>query len=188
MEVEHRLLIIALALFNVVIILYLTEAFNYFFSIVKNMRVRKSCLNNLEESLKSLSESEVEWNDVIAIFGSRYLGVKDIKVSLQMLLTDALSNIESPLRNKLSNIRNLLLRCEQNEPFIGIPNEIKVHLEGVQSRLQVGDRGLLHPLADKVQELLLVKSNEARNSKILAILSVIFGFFGLIVGLIQSYQ
>ncbi|WCE05903.1 hypothetical protein [Pseudoxanthomonas sp. JBR18] len=103
----------------------------------------------------------------------------DIQNNLKILLREILAQRNLSLQEHQSLIESLLKEMRDREPFDGLPNEVRIHLERLREGMsQTPDA--LEPLAIQIRELVALKSREHRMQKYYTVGGFALGIIGLV--------
>lgn len=133
-----------------------------------------------EEDLRqAIATSQPPWETVLDLARLRGLTAAQSSYVLRVLIREVLTGREPALKDHLSLIQGYLAAQRSKEPFEGIPDEIRIHLE------RLGERDhqaapLLEPLTAQVRELLALKSREYRKQKLYTVGGFVIGVVGLL--------
>ncbi|WP_408951440.1 hypothetical protein [Lysobacter sp. Hz 25] len=102
----------------------------------------------------------------------------EIQRTLKILLREVLAQRNLSLQEHQPLIESLIKEMKEREPFDGLPNEIRIHLERLREDMQASpDR--LEPLTIQIRELVTLKSREYRVQKYYTIGGFLLGVIGL---------
>lgn len=102
----------------------------------------------------------------------------DIQRCLKILLREVLAQRNLSLQEHQPHIEGLIKEMKIREPFDGLPNELRIHLERLRDDLhQTPER--LEPLTIQIRELVAVKSREYRVQKYYSVGGFALGVLGL---------
>ncbi|HCI13602.1 MAG: hypothetical protein A2063_07500 [Gallionellales bacterium GWA2_60_142] len=127
----------------------------------------------------AVKNSQPSWEQLTAIASSRGLNNTVIFWSLQDTLREILTGRNSDLKPHQSVIEGYLSKLREIEPFEGIPNEIRLHLERVKELLPKGP-DLLQPLTSQIRDLVSVNEKDRRQQKYYTVGGFFVGFVGLL--------
>ncbi len=132
---------------------------------------------------KDLSESllhgQPDWNRVLDFAALRGVTPKQVNWTLRVLVREILTGRNTELQEQLSRLQAYLALQKESEPFEGMPNEIRIHLERLR------DKGhevaiLLEPLTTQIRDLLALKSREYSRQKRYTFSSFVLGVIALV--------
>ena len=103
---------------------------------------------------------------------------------VKLIITEILSGESSLEKDKIKIFESYLEKHNQEEPFEGIPSEIRIHLERLKesSGIQIEQ---LEPLTKHITELLKINTKENKRQKYFSLISLFVGIGGLAIGLYQ---
>jgi hypothetical protein len=149
------------------------------------LKVRRR--NKFGEEVSRLFEINKLDRTQLEIFAQEYfIKTKDIQIATRREFKKAL-NDKTPNNEKVEYFQNLYQEYERDEPFEGLPSDIRMHLEKAREHIGKGKEDLLNPLASQLQEL--SESNARKNRKmfLLAVASVVIGIASLAFSAYQYY-
>ncbi|MHB1013925.1 MAG: hypothetical protein ACYC2W_01425 [Desulfurivibrionaceae bacterium] len=74
-------------------------------------------------------------------------------------------------------IRSYIEKHKEEEPFEGIPNDIRIHLERLREKIN-GQKELLDPLTNQIKDLLTINEKEKKHQKYYTIGGFFIGLLG----------
>lgn len=155
-----------------------------FVDLLKDKNERKLKLD-IETAIKNGRPS---WDHVKTI-ESTYMPLNNnsLKVNLNRILKE---NVLAGTQAKADNIALLevwLEKQKSDEPFEGIPPELKLPLERIRKEAPEHQH-LLEVLVSQLQEVNEKSLTERKRKSIVATLSLVFGIAGFLVGAYQIYM
>lgn len=162
----------------------LAVGFGVFLSEVKERKERPQELTIFREALSAaLLRSDLTWDQLQQL--ARHHGITpfDIKRSLDALASRALTGEYGDCEDMEIRIQNALLDLEKEEPFQGLPDEIRLHLRHIQNQMNGSGEHLLQPLAQKLKTLLVEHEQGQRRQRWVAWASFTVGLLSLGAGL-----
>lgn len=128
-----------------------------------------------------------EWKHVEILSRRYFLDKKHLKIALERVLEECLTNNDEHSDDKIAYIDSLLTEIERSEPFEGIPDRLKVHLEHVREK--VGDKDFdLKPLSNELRDLTVARSKERKFDKVITVASFLVGVIGTVFGGISYFE
>lgn len=150
---------------------------------VKSRR-RKEFLNDLEAALRS---GDPTWDQIKLIAETRLVPIPEINKIVKKLIREIITGRKEDLAPKYNLINEYLNTCRREEPFDEIPDDIRLHLQRI--REGIGDNyELLEPVANHIKTLLEIRSSERKKDRKIAIISLLIGVVGLIVGVFPLFN
>lgn len=126
----------------------------------------------------AILNSKLSWKQVIDLAETRNIKRAEVYPTLQLLIREMLTGRIAELQPHRAILEKFLEEFREAEPYEGIPEEIRIHLERLKD--QVPDSTfLLHPLATQIRELLSVNDREQRLLKYYTVGGFFIGLLGL---------
>lgn len=113
-----------------------------------------------------------------SIAETRGVTQNDIQKTLKVLLRELLAERNISLQRHQSEIEKFLSVLREKEPFEGLPNEVRLHLERLKDELNIRAEKL-EPLTIQIRELVSIKHREARLQKYYTVGGFVLGVVGL---------
>lgn len=132
-----------------------------------------------EDVRSALGISQPTWHQVLDFADLRRLSRTDIGHVLQVLIRDGLTGRSSDMQSHVKVLEGYLAEHRALEPFDGMPNEIKMHLERLKEQGAESEK-LLKPLTAQIRDLLALKSREYSRQKLYTVGGFLLGLIGLI--------
>ena len=107
------------------------------------------------------------------------LALNDKKILLRNQFSESVKSENSDL---IKYFQNLYEELEKDEPFEGLPSEVRLPLERIRESLPQGKEYLIQPLTSKLQELSAKSFRTRRWMWVLTIASFIVGLVGTFFG------
>lgn len=140
-------------------------------------------LKSFEKDLReSVLHSQPDWDEIKDIAASREVSKKKLFSILIKTKREILTGRDKELEPHKSVIVNYLSKFNEEEPFEGMPDDLKVHLQRIRDKL-VGNEALLDPLTAQINELLSINAKERRQQKNYTIIGVFVGVAGLVLAI-----
>lgn len=116
----------------------------------------------------------------IEILAKNYkLTTRDTQILLRNQFADAIKSGNDPL---VSYFQSLYEQLEKDEPFEGLPSDVRLHLERIKESIGEGNYFLMEPLAAQLQDLSTANRKKERWMWGLTIASFVAGVVGVIFG------
>ena len=149
-------------------------------------------LNNIADdiiNIRSLSKFSKEFDaavkltqpsseEIMEIGHSRELTHNQIIRITKGKYRDILTGENKDLFEHKSLIESYLKHFKNNEPFDGLPSEIRIHLERLRDSTKPENTTLFEPLTTQIKDLISVKEKEFKLQKYISIIGVIIGLSG----------
>lgn len=132
-----------------------------------------------------IEKQELTWEQIIHISETYELTRSNLGQSLKLMLLIALEYDEID-KKKIDFINSYLNEFQKDEPFEGVPYELRSALSDLRDKLST-DEKLLTPLINRIKELTVQNEQELKKQSRVAISSLIVGVFGILVGIIGAY-
>ncbi|MEZ8256005.1 hypothetical protein [Vibrio cyclitrophicus] len=134
-----------------------------------------------------LVNSEPSWGDVKTVAESRDLGKRQLHRIMRSVYRDILTGANSELAQHKELVKSFLEAYDKDEPYEGLPSEIRVHLDRLNTQLKEHEH-LLSPLTSQIKELVAVNDKEKKAMKYYTISSFFVGLLGVIYAFYTSWQ
>jgi hypothetical protein len=136
---------------------------------------------------KAVIHSQPEWEDIKDI--AHTLGIKTRVANLRIknFRLRILKGEESELSSHRSVIEDYLSKYKIDEPFEGMPNDLRIHMERLRDRLDSKDTHLLNPLASQINELLTINEKKRKRDRLYTAGGFFVGIAGLAFALFQHF-
>jgi len=152
------------------------------FDIIEKNSRRKQFEVDLKLSIKN---SQASWDEIKGIASTRGLNQRDIIRILENNMREILTHREKDLLEHKDLVESYILEYKKYEPFEGIPDEIRIHLERLQEKVEI-ETSLLEPLTTQIVDLLKINNSVNKRQRFLAYTGVFFGIIGFIYGIYAS--
>ena len=174
-----------LAVIMIVLIIFFVVGFLF---MILDDYISNKKKSKFEEDLKlAVKNNKISWDEVKEIALTRNLNQKEIVPILKRLMREILTKREEDLQDSKDLIKSYITKYEEDEPFEGIPNDIRLHLERLREKIDVRD-GLLEPLTTQIVELLKVNNSQNKKQRFHTFAGFIFGLLGFIYAIYISNQ
>ena len=130
---------------------------------------------------KAVASGPISWKQVRVLADRYHLSQRYLSLCLTRLIADALEGNGGLTAQQVGLFEGHYDQVQKDEPFDGIPNDVRFHLERVREKLGKSD-DLLRPLAKQLQDLSSKTMTKERNMKFISLLSLLVGFVGAIFG------
>ena len=126
------------------------------------------------ELLKLFEKSPLDRKKIEILAKEYFLNSKDIQLAVRRAFKESLT-AEKPSKEKSDYFQGLYQDYERDEPFEGLPPDVRLHLERVRETLGEKNDHMLQPLASQLQSL--NDENIRKNKKMLwvSVASLIIG-------------
>lgn len=149
----------------------LTQIFEDWISI----RDQRDLFNDIRDALIS---KEIDWEGVKIIAASRVVEGNKLTRVLRKLYRESITGRDQELASKSAVLSGFIQQRNKEEPFEGLPSDIRVNLERVRDHISE-DVALLEPTADQIQQLIDIEKVARRRDRVVAVVSLIVGVLGL---------
>lgn len=150
---------------------------------VTNMMNRRAFRKELESSY---SINPVKWPHVKILAKNNHIDNKQTKLALEELLCNGLTKKNGAAPEIVAYIDGLLHKVIKDEPFEGIPDNIKIHMEHLREKTDE-DLLMLAPLAERLREQSDKQIKEKKFWKLISSLSLLVGVIGAIFGSVPLF-
>jgi len=128
---------------------------------------------------RSIIHSQPEWEEAKGMCYTNNISLTDLNLALLTLKRELLVGRDEELEPYRELIENYINRIKDEEPFAGLPGEIKMNLQKIRDKLKSGAI-LLEPLTTHIRELLEVKDKERKQMRLYTIGSFLIGILGFL--------
>jgi hypothetical protein len=139
-----------------------------------------------EDLALAIKNSEPSWEQILQIAASRHVKHTQVYWVLQRTLREVLTGRNPDLAPHRAVVEAYIAKMKESEPFEGIPNEIRIHLERLREHLPATN-GLLEPLTSQIRELLAVNEKEQKQQKYYTVGGCFLGILGFIFAAYAYY-
>ena len=143
-------------------------------------RKRRRRVESLESDLAAaIIHSQPTWPQIVGIARTQELNATDADRCIRRLHAELLIGRSVELQPHRGLLEDYILERKRAEPFEGLPNELRVHLERIKDAVK-GDGHLLDPLTAQIRELVSVYERDKRLQR----RYTTWGFFLAVIGTI----
>ena len=139
---------------------------------------------DFEESVK---HSQPTWEEIKDIASTRRLTQIKVQHVFKNAKREILTGRNKDLEPHKEIIQNYLEQFQKDEPFEGLPNEIRLHLERMREKID-GSEELLEPLTTQIKELLLINDREKKVQKYYTVAGFFIGLLGFTFALFVYFK
>jgi hypothetical protein len=118
------------------------------------------------------------WAHVLQIAETRSISQSQIHKTFKELLREVLAGRNISLAKERDLIETFIAKMKVTEPFQGLPNEVRIHLERLREALEEQPEKL-EPLTAQIRELVAINNKEKRIQKYLTMAGFVIGIIGL---------
>lgn len=109
---------------------------------------------------------------------TRSVTQQDIQKTLKVLLREVLTDRNISLQPHQTVIETFISNMKDREPFEGLPNEIRIHLDRLKDELKISSERL-EPLTIQIRELVSINTREKKVQKYYTVGGFVLGVVGL---------
>lgn len=143
-------------------------------------------ISNFSKDFKdTVKHSNPTWEDIKDIASSRGLTQSKIQYTIRKYHREIMAGREDELSPHKELIKSYINQYKNDEPFEGLPNEIRIHLERLRDQIN-GSNHLLEPLTSQIKDLLTMNEKEQRHQKYYTIGGFFIGLAGFAFALYTS--
>lgn len=99
-----------------------------------------------------MKNSKLNKSQIEVLSKEYFLNSKDIQLAARREFKNSLS-VDDPIKDKADYFQALYQDYERDEPFEGLPSDVRLHLERVRESLGKDKDHMLQPLASQLQDL-----------------------------------
>lgn len=145
-------------------------------------------ISNFSNDFKdSVRHSQPSWEDVKEMASTRGLTQSKIQFTIRKYNREIMAGREEDLSQHKDLIKGYITQYRKDEPFEGLPNEVRIHLERLRDQIN-GNEHLLEPLTNQIKDLLTINQKEKRQQKYYTIGGFFVGLAGLAFALYTSFS
>lgn len=145
-------------------------------------------ISNFSHDFKdTVKHSQPSWDDVKEIASTRGLTQSKIQFTIRKYNREIMAGREEDLSQHKELIKSYITQYRKDEPFEGLPNEVRIHLERLRDQIN-GNEHLLEPLTTQIKDLLTINQKEKRQQKYYTIGGFFVGLAGLAFALYTSFS
>lgn len=134
----------------------------------------------------TVKHSQPTWEDIKEIASTRHLTQSKIHFTIRKYYREIMAGRDNELLEYKDLIKNYIDQYRKDEPFEGLPNEVRIHLERLRDNIN-GNEHLLEPLTSQIKDLLTINESEKRNQKYFTIGGFFVGLAGFAFAIYTSY-
>lgn len=113
------------------------------------------------------------------------LTTRDTQILLRNQFAEAVKRGDTPL---IGYFQELYEKLEKDEPFEGLPSDVRLHLERIKESLGEERNFLLEPLATQLQDLNVASRRKERWMWGFTVASLVAGIVGVVFGAIPYFN
>jgi hypothetical protein len=174
-----------IALISIVVIggfIFISWALGSMLEDIFEMKQISNFSNDFKDTVKY---SQPSWEDVKEIASTRGLTQSKIQFTIRKYNREIMAGREDDLSEHKDLIKSYITQYRKDEPFEGLPNEVRIHLERLRDQINGNDH-LLEPLTTQIKDLLTINQKEKRQQKYYTIGGFFVGLAGLAFALYTS--
>ena len=135
----------------------------------------------------TVKHSQPTWDDIKEIASTRQLTQSKIHFTIRKYYREIMAGRDSELEAHRALIKSYIDQYRKDEPFEGLPNEVRIHLERLRDQIN-GNEHLLEPLTSQIKDLLTVNTTEKRNQKYFTAGGFFVGLAGFVFAVYIYYS
>jgi hypothetical protein len=144
-------------------------------------------INNFSNDFKdTVKHSQPTWEDVKEIASTRGLTQSKIHYTIRKYYREIMAGREDDLYPHKELIKGYIDQYRKDEPFEGLPNEVRIHLERLRDQID-GNEHLLEPLTSQIKDLLTINKKEQKHQKYYTIGGFFVGLAGFTFAIYTSF-
>jgi len=144
------------------------------------IRVRRR--NKFGKELSRLFDiNSLDRNQIEILSKEYYLNSKDVQLATRRQFKESVS-INEIAPEKIKYFQELFQEYEQDEPFEGLPSDVRLHLERVRETIGKQHDHMLQPLASQLQELSDESFRKQKKMWWISVASLMIGVASLAFG------
>lgn len=125
-------------------------------------------LNGFSDDFKdAVNFSQPDWSEIKEIASTRGLTHSKILFVIKRFYREVLTGRDEELLQHKNLIKSYIDQYRTDEPFEGLPNEIRIHLEKLREQLN-GEEQYIEPLTGQIKELLKIYEKDKKQQKFYA--------------------
>lgn len=144
-------------------------------------------INNFSNDFKdTVKHSQPTWDDVKEIASTRGLTQSKIHYTIRKYYREIMAGREDDLSPHKDLIKDYIDQYRKDEPFEGLPNEVRIHLERLRDQID-GNEHLLEPLTSQIKDLLTINKKEQNHQKYYTVGGFFVGLAGFTFAIYTSF-
>jgi len=161
---------------------FIWQIFGWLYNFSETRKLKK-----FEKDLElSIKHSQPSWEEIKNIANTRLMTHKSILAIILEFQREVLSGRKKELEPYKEALNEYLKNYKNEEPFEGLPNEIRLQLERLRKKID-GKEDILEPLTSQIKELLLINEREKRHQKYYTVAGFFVGVIGLLFAAYSSF-
>ena len=126
---------------------------------------RRKSVRFREDFVSSILHSQPTWGQVVEMAETEGVPLSRVYLFCRQFLKDILTGADpNKLKDHRALIETYIREHRKSEPFEGLPNEVRIHLERLSDALQ-GNSSILEPLTQQIRELVAMHSVESKKQR-----------------------
>lgn len=121
--------------------------------------------------------SQPTWEEMKEIARTRLLSPNDVQHIYKRAMRSILTGENGELSAHKDLIRSYIEKHKEEEPFEGIPNDIRIHLERLREKIN-DQKEILDPLTNQIKDLLTINEKDKKHQKYYTIGGFFIGLLG----------
>jgi len=135
----------------------------------------------------SIQHSQPSWEEMKEIIRTHNLQQSKVLHIYQKAMKKILTGESKELEPYKELIRSYIDKYNEEEPFEGMPSDIRIHLERLREQINDDRANLLDPLTNQIKDLLSINERERKHQKYYTIGGFFVGIIGLIFAIYSLY-
>jgi hypothetical protein len=178
-------------IYGVILVLILIAVIAFIFwalvTIVEDIFETKSITSFSKDFKDTVKHSQPDWEDIKEIASTRNLTQSKIQFTMRRYYREIIAGREDELASHKDLIKSYIDKYRKDEPFEGLPNEVRIHLERLRDHVK-GSEHLLDPLTSQIKDLLTVNAKENKHQKYYTMSGFFVGLAGLAFALYTYFS
>ncbi|MCL9783880.1 hypothetical protein M9194_20875 [Vibrio sp. S4M6] len=155
---------------------------NVFLKIFEMFKEHQAASRFEQDFRHAVTQSTPDWSDIKHIASTRDLALADAIRVIKNCHRDILVGGNKELSEERDLIKGYIKRFEEEEPFEGLPTEIRAHLERLRGLLK-GNEQLLDPITTHLKETIEISEKRHKQQRRYTVGGFVVGLCGIIVAI-----
>ncbi|WP_373017592.1 hypothetical protein [Thiomicrorhabdus sp.] len=155
-------------------------------AIIERIKLEKRRKKFAQELTRLFGKINLDRTQIEVLSKEFSLSSKDVQLALRWAFKEELSS-NQPVFEKVEYLQSIFQDYERDEPFEGLPSDVRLHLERLRELIGKDSDHMLQPLASKLQEL--NDENVKKNLKLKrqSVVSLMIGVTSLVFAIYSYY-
>lgn len=140
-------------------------------------------INEFSKDLKdSIKHSQPSWDEIKEIASTRGLTQAQIQPTIKKYYREIITGRDEELGQHKEIISGYIEKYRKDEPFEGLPSEVRIHLERIRDQIN-GNEHLLSPLTSQIKDLATANESDRKTQRYYTTGGFFVGLAGLLIAI-----